>query len=143
MSKLFNKILCPSAFDQGSRAAIEVACDLASGPDSIIYLLHVVPIAPVVAGVPLEPYGVTGGDVRTELQQMSPGQASGNVRFEIIARAGDAAREILRAVKELGVDSVVMATHGRSGVGHFFLGSVAEKVVRESPCPVLTVRGAH
>ncbi|MGO9058363.1 MAG: universal stress protein [Candidatus Binataceae bacterium] len=50
------------------------------------------------------------------------------------------AKETLRAVQELGVDSVEIPTRGRKGVRRFFLGSVAEKVVRESPCPDLTVR---
>jgi len=47
---------------------------------------------------------------------------------------------ILAAAEELAVDSVVIATHGKTGLGHFFLGSVAERVVRESPRPVLTIR---
>ena len=137
---LFNRILCPVNFDRGSRAAIEVACDVAQGPEPIIYLLHVVPAAPAIAGVPLEPYPVTRHDVEVELKQMIPSPERGAMRFELLARKGDAAKEILRAVGELAVDSVVMATHGRKGVGRFLLGSVAEKVVRESPSPVLTVR---
>jgi nucleotide-binding universal stress UspA family protein len=48
--------------------------------------------------------------------------------------------EILRYAAEHDIDLIVMGTHGRSGVGHLLLGSIAEKVVRRSPCPVLTVR---
>ena len=88
----------------------------------------------------MEPYPVTAHDVELELEQMIAGLPKGEVRFELLARKGDAAREILRAVEERGVDSVVMATHGRKGLGRLLLGSVAEKVVRECPVPVLTVR---
>lgn len=49
-------------------------------------------------------------------------------------------RELLQKSRQAGVDMIVMGTHGRTGVEHFLLGSVAEKVVRLSPCPVLTVR---
>jgi nucleotide-binding universal stress UspA family protein len=137
---LFNRILCPVDFDGNSGAAIEVACEVAQGPEPVVYLLHVVPTAPALAGVPLEPYPVTGHDVEVELKQMIAGQARGQVRFELRARKGNPAKEILRAIGELGVDSVVILTHGRKGIGRLLLGSVAEKVVRESPCPVLTVR---
>lgn len=46
------------------------------------------------------------------------------------------------AAAQFHADSIVMATHGRSGIGHLLLGSVAERIVREAPCPVLTVRGS-
>jgi universal stress protein A len=138
--QLFNRILCPVDFDRASRAAIETACQAVRGPAPVIYLLHVVPVAPALAGVPIEPYPVTRSDVEMELRQMIPSPAPEEIRFELIARRGEAAKEILRAIGDLGVDSVVMATHRRKGVRRLLLGSVAEKVVRESPCPVLTVR---
>jgi nucleotide-binding universal stress UspA family protein len=47
--------------------------------------------------------------------------------------------EIVKAGKELGADLIVIGTHGRTGMSHFLLGSVAERVVRSAPCPVLTV----
>jgi nucleotide-binding universal stress UspA family protein len=141
MGKLpFSRILCPVDLDGAAGAAIEAACDAAQGAQPVVYLLHVVSAAPAVAGVPLEPYTVTRHDVETELQQMIPRQAQGRIRFELLARKGDATREILRAVAELDVDAVVMATHGRKGVSRLLLGSVAEKVVRESAVPVLTIR---
>jgi universal stress protein A len=138
--RLFNRILCPVDFDDASQAAIEAACDAARGPQPVVYLLHVVRVAPALGGVPLEPYSVTRHDVERELNQMIPGPARSQVRFELLARKGDAAREILRAIAELGADSVVMATHGRKGMQRLLLGSVTEKVLREAPCPVLTVR---
>ncbi len=140
MAKIFRKILCPIDFADNSLTVLEVACKLAQGPAATICLLHVVPVAPVIGKVPLEPYAVTGHDVKAELERLVARTAESGVQFELLARKGDAAREILRAAVELGVDSIVMATHGRKGMGHLFFGSVAEKVVRESPCPVLTLR---
>ncbi|MGO9061002.1 MAG: universal stress protein [Candidatus Binataceae bacterium] len=140
MTTIFRKVLCPIDFADNSATALEMACNLAQGSDATIYLLHVVPVAPVIGRVPLEPYAVTGHEVKAELERLIPRPAESGVQFELLARKGDAAKEILRAAVELGVDSIVMSTHGRRGVGHFFLGSVAGKVVRESLCPVLTVR---
>ena len=59
-------------------------------------------------------------------------------RLEV--RVGSPAGEIIAAASELKVDLVCVGTHGRSGIAHFILGSVAEKVVRQAPCPVLTIR---
>jgi nucleotide-binding universal stress UspA family protein len=65
----------------------------------------------------------------------------GEVPYEIVTRlSGDPATGILEAEKELRADLVVMATHGRTGIAHLLLGSVAEKVVRESRCPIFTTR---
>ena len=61
-----------------------------------------------------------------------------NLRIEV--RAGSPATEIVRAAEELHVDLIVLSTHGRTGLSHVFLGSVAEEVVRRSRCPVLTVK---
>jgi universal stress protein A len=53
---------------------------------------------------------------------------------------GSPAEEIVRCAREFGCDLLVMGTHGRSGIGHLALGSVAEAVIRAAPCPVLVVR---
>ena len=58
----------------------------------------------------------------------------------VIVRTGTPFVEIVRHAKENDVDLIVMGTHGRTGLVHALIGSVAEKVVRKAPCPVLTVR---
>jgi nucleotide-binding universal stress UspA family protein len=63
------------------------------------------------------------------------------IRAEGVLGIGSAWQNILSVAKELKADVIVLGTHGRSGVMHALLGSVAEKVVRLSPVPVLTVRG--
>jgi len=143
MTKLFKKILCPVAFDANSVAALNVARDLTEGSEATIYLLHVVPTPPILASpIALEPFPQTEHDARAKLQEIARDHLEGKVKYQIIARSGDPAKTTIAVAQEVGADSIVMATHGRKGAGHFFLGSVAERVVRESPRPVLTVRGS-
>lgn len=64
-------------------------------------------------------------------------------KVHVHVRDGDAFRELLNGASELGSDLIVMGTHGRTGIAHLLIGSVAEKVVRHSPIPVMTVRIAN
>ena len=74
----------------------------------------------------------------TRLQDMIPPALAG--ACEVAITQGDPAEAIVRVVRERHADLIVMGTHGRTGLRHAFLGSVAEKVVRLAPCPVLTVK---
>jgi nucleotide-binding universal stress UspA family protein len=60
--------------------------------------------------------------------------------FKRVIKTGIIFAEIIDYVKDQEIDLVIMGTHGRSGIEHILIGSVAEKVVRKSPCPVLTIR---
>jgi nucleotide-binding universal stress UspA family protein len=77
---------------------------------------------------------------KEKLQEVAQQRLSGSVRHETLTRVGDTATSILAVAEEVGAELIVMATHGRTGLSHFFLGSVAEQVVREASCPVLTIR---
>lgn len=138
----FKHILVPSDFRAASTAALGVAVTLAKKFDAKVTLLHVweIPIYPymdfmlnseVISSVE---EAATKGLERAlaELKQQLP-TAEGKLR------TGEAWREICDAIKELQPDLVVMGTHGRRGISHLTLGSVAEKTVRLSPVPVLTV----
>jgi nucleotide-binding universal stress UspA family protein len=78
------------------------------------------------------------GSYMGELKQFAEGCADG-VAIEFLTREGAAWREVVAAAEEWPADLIVMGTHGRGGFERFILGSVAEKVLRSSPCPVLTV----
>ena len=144
MPQLFRKILCPVDFDDNSMAALDLACKVAVQNDAALCLLHVVPF-PLAAGeigpLPSESLPVWERGAQVKLEQIGRERIPSSVRCEIASRSGQPIEEIIAAERELGVDLVVMATHGRSrsAVGHFFLGSVAERVVRESLRPVLIV----
>ena len=136
---IFNRILCPIDFDGNSLDALRLARRIAERDKATLYVLHVVPPQdPLV----MSAQAITQRDeeyARRELQKVSNVELTG-VDHEVLLRFGHPATEIVAAETEAKAELLVMATHGRTGVSHFILGSVAEKVVRESACPVLTVR---
>jgi nucleotide-binding universal stress UspA family protein len=141
MTQLFSKILCPVDFDQNSMAALDFATGLAQECNALIYVLHVVRAPFQPSEVPAEPpVQEWEQDAETRLQDVARQRLDGKVKYKVIAKRGNPAAAILEAERELDPDVVVMATHGRTGLGHFVLGSVAEHVVRASRRPVLTVR---
>ena len=75
---------------------------------------------------------------RQQLEQIRP--LDPGIRVRHVLLDGDPAAEIVRYAQEMNMDLIVMGTHGRTGLQHVLLGSVAEKVVRLAPCPVLTIR---
>ena len=77
---------------------------------------------------------------KEKLQEIAQKHLGGGIGYEILTRVGGAAEGILETAKAVGAELTVLATHGRAGLAHFFLGSVAEQVVREASCPVLTIR---
>lgn len=83
-----------------------------------------------------------GEIVRTQLQDLVRA-SSFTGEWDVEVAAGNPADAIVRVAREAGADLIVMGTHGRTGLQHVLLGSVAEKVVRQAPCPVLTVRNAQ
>ncbi len=142
LTKLFRNILCPLDFDANSPGALEYAGKIAQETGGKIYLLHVVPWT--VAAVPIDASEVLAElkqAATTRLRQLAKEKLDGRVVSEIVVTvASDPGAEVVRIAKELKADAIIMATHGRKGLSHLVLGSVAERVVRESSCPVLTVR---
>jgi universal stress protein A len=129
----FSNILCPVDFDQNSLAAVPYAAELALERNATLHLLHV-----------LDPEAFSFGKIesaaQTKLEQISHQKLKVGTRYELLVIAGDPAVEILQAATRLNIDLIVMATHGRTGLRRLALGSVAEPVVREARCPVLTVK---
>jgi len=142
MSSLYKRILCPIDFDENSLAALTAAADLARSSDGTVYVLHVVPmiVQPTAMPVYVDIYKSQEETAWARLRDIARKDLAG-VKFELVVQMGEPAGAIIRAQKKVNPDLVVMATHGRRGFSRFFLGSVAEVVLRESTCPVLTVRG--
>jgi len=146
MNHIFRKILCPVDFDDNSMAALDIACKVAAQNDASLCLMHVVafpvaPLAPGDVGVVPSSFLIWEQDAKVKLEEIGQKRIPNTVRYEVLSQIGLPAEVIIRAEVERGVDLVVMATHGRSrsALEHFFIGSVAERVVRESRCPVLIV----
>jgi nucleotide-binding universal stress UspA family protein len=135
-----DRILCPTDFSDFSAKAFGYAAALASRFGARLQVLHVLPGVVIATG---GPYFPTTREMRDRAEDALQGfvrpacQAGVPVATEL--REGDAWREIQSHAAELPADLIVMGTHGRSGFEHLLLGSVAEKVLRRAPCPVLTV----
>ncbi|HEX7672030.1 MAG TPA: universal stress protein [Polyangiaceae bacterium] len=142
----FKHILVPTDFGESSNAALELAIDLSKKYGSDLTLLHTYEL-PFYA-YPGMVY--TPADLLTPIQESAQAQCDAAIKAlrERVPKAkvsltfGVPGPEIQKAIEELHADLVVMGTHGRSGVSHALLGSVAEKTVRLSKVPVLTVRAA-
>lgn len=144
--KPFKKILAPIDFSPPSELAIQAAADLAKRYDATLAIVHV--YEPVVYSLP-EGYMLLTepqleqllGALREHLEAAKQGAtATGAPRVETHLLQGFAAGEICAFAERGDFDLIVMGTHGRKGLSHVVLGSVAERVVRSAPCPVLTIR---
>jgi universal stress protein A len=143
----FSKILCPIDLSPGSRKAMRVAAELARDWSAPLVLVHV-----------WEPPRWSSGEIQLApgvLQDMLDTEAAEVDRWKTTARelgAREVTTQMLTGVawdqiaalasKDPAIDLVVMGTHGRTGLKHVLLGSVAEKVVRHAPCAVLVVRAS-
>jgi acetoin utilization protein AcuB len=137
----FKRILTAVDFDENSTAAVDLAAQFARQNDGTVFLLHVVPMIIPPAGMPVEQgFYRAQEDLATEKLKGIGGKRLRGVKYQSLTHIGDPATAIVRAEKSLAADVVVMATHGRRGFARVFLGSTAETVLRESTCPVLTVR---
>jgi universal stress protein A len=143
MSYPFKKILCPIQFEDSEQVALDLASHLAKDLDATVYLLHVVPIMPAI-GAPETTVTVhthAEDDARLRLQALADERLAG-LKSEVMTRIagpGEAARVVLEVATELDTDLILLKTHGRSGLAHFIMGSVAEQIVRRAHCAVLTL----
>jgi nucleotide-binding universal stress UspA family protein len=140
------KILCPVDFSEGSEHAMRYATAFASAYEADLVLLHVVelPFLPSysTAGVPdlSLPVEQIQEECENRLEDMVEEQKKIHPQVEGRVVVGAPFVEIIREAREGNFDLVVVGTHGRTGLKHMLIGSVAEKVVRKAPCPVLTVK---
>jgi nucleotide-binding universal stress UspA family protein len=141
----FRNILVPHDFSETSEAAVRYAIALAHSFRAKLHLLHVSDKAKLEMATEF-PLGLDGNlevAIRERLPKfLTPSeQKEFQPVFEV--RSGSPAAEIVRYATERSIDLIVMGTHGRGLVAHAVMGSVAEKVVRTAPCPVLTVRNSQ
>lgn len=141
----WKRICCPIDFSDASRAAMEVAADLAARFGATLTLLHAYPVpgftfpdGSVVASARMlqelaDQAAKHLGDWRREAEGL------GAAAVDAATAVGEPAAEIVAWAKEHAVDLLVLGTHGRTGLEHALMGSVAERVVRRARCPVLTV----
>jgi nucleotide-binding universal stress UspA family protein len=142
------KILCPVDFSECSRHALEQAVALAQRHQAALAVAHVFVVAPVMEPAPMgspvvleparlseEAYARMYDDVRAFTTSVE----TAHVKFDVDVLTGDPVDTITDRATAMGADLIVMGTHGRTGFQRLLIGSVAERVLRRAPCPVLTV----
>jgi nucleotide-binding universal stress UspA family protein len=135
-------ILHPTDYSNHSDYAFRLACSLARDHEARLIILHVV----TTLGPELVSYGEAAElqpeayrqKLLDDLRRIQPRDAEVPVEHRLAE--GDAADQILHVASETGCDMIVLGTHGRTGLDRLLMGSVAEQIVRNAPCPVLTVK---
>lgn len=143
------KILYPTDFSEYSLAALPYAVSIARQNDAVLYCLHVVDMPQeeyltreymVPLNVPHVPEDKVLRTARTRMERFVADNLSETQKVESRVLVGVPFVEIIRYARDQSIDLIVIGTHGHSALAAMLLGTVAEKVVRKAPCPVLTVR---
>lgn len=137
-------ILVPTDLSEGAEQALDYACELARTLGAQIHLLNVIGIPAL--GLPELGLALTTtmidqlvAESQNSIDQLARTRCTAPLG-RVMVKTGDARDVINQTARELGIDLIVMGTHGRRGISRALLGSVAETVVRSAPCAVLTVR---
>jgi universal stress protein A len=137
------RILVPVDFSEYSEKALDWAMTMAEQWSAQVYLCHVIPqpsYPTMLGGADLmQVESQLRNDAETRLQDLVSKLQGRKAATDIRISLGEPFHDICRIAEEERIDLIVMGTHGRTGVRHVLLGSVAERVVRHSPCPVLVV----
>jgi nucleotide-binding universal stress UspA family protein len=147
MTPIIHKILMPTDFSASSERALEYAATLANSLGASVHLIHTLHDrgTSLPAWHPDAGYNARRRErhYRAEQARLTAIAQRLQATVPVVSaevRTGDAASEIVKAAVDYGCDLVVMGTHGRTGLSHLVLGSVAEAVIRQAPCPVLAIR---
>jgi universal stress protein A len=137
------KILVPVDFSEHSQKALRYALAFAAQFDAEVTLVHIVEQMVYPGDWMYPPLAVS--DFATEkreqmIERLRALDAGSGVKTQHIVRLGRAWQEVIEIAREQKSDLIILATHGYTGLKHVLLGSVAEKIVRHAPCPVLSVR---
>lgn len=139
----FRHILVPVDFGEASEPAVDLALAIAMRFDAIVTLFHASWLPPYVYVEDAEglsfPTDEMQQKAKAALEQTYAKAVGRYKRVGKLMMPGEPWEKILEAASSVQADLIVMGTHGRRGVARLFLGSVAEKIVRHSPVPVLTV----
>ena len=139
---LIKKVLVLTDGSQNSRSALRYAVEICRNFDASLHLLSVIEDMPSYATLEV------GSEFISKVQETIKGEVvscagyceTSGIACDDEIRHGVPYEEIVNYAKEIDVDLIVMATHGHTGLSHILLGSVAEKVMRHAPCPVMITR---
>jgi universal stress protein A len=136
-------ILVPVDFSECGQTAVRYALGMAAQFQAVVTLVHVVEQIIYPGDWMYPPLAMSdfAAERRDEVQRKMEGLVhEPSAKVNHVVRVGRAWQEVTDLAREINADLLVIATHGYTGLKHVLLGSVAEKIVRHAPCPVLTVR---
>ena len=138
-------ILAPTDFSDSSKKALSDAIELARTFGATLSLLHVLEPSPYLGEFTLptmgeELLGDLDRQASAALAQVLPDAQEATVEVTRAVAIGSPSQKIVETAEAEHVDLILITTHGRTGLSHLLIGSVAERVVRTAPCPVLTIR---
>ena len=146
----FDNIIVPTDYSSLANSAVPHALELAKSFNSTVHLVHVFEAGLYFTATAADTYAVLSAtpsgwlatkyiEDELRLQKLAQSLSRDSIVVSPVMRKGNAAHEIAKFADELPNAVVVIATHGRTGLQHMLMGSVAERVVRSCPCPVLTI----
>ena len=144
--KRFKHILAATDLSPESFSAVQYAAHLAEGQGAKLTILHVPQTTTLLFTDFAPPVDLLSLDrtieaaARETLESWVRRHVKSKAGVRVVIRSGVTHEVICKAATDAGASLIVMATHGRKGIGHVILGSVTERVLREAPCPVLVVR---
>ncbi len=140
------RILTPTDFSPTAKKALQYALPFAKAFDAELLLLHVLQPFTVPAELGYMPPEMAALErdlalsVPRELEKLREDIVGAGIRSQVLVRQGAPWQEIVAAAQETNTDLIILSTHGRTGLPHVLMGSVAERVARHASCPVLVVR---
>ena len=143
MPREFKTILCPTDFSEESYRAIEYGLRFAKGADGTLILAHIIHVP---SGELQQPDGhvLNFEEAKqrtiTLLEELWAKRLQSYSKCELLVDIGDPHEVLISMATQRKADLIVIATHGRSGLQHLVMGSVAEKIIRDAPCPLFVVR---
>jgi nucleotide-binding universal stress UspA family protein len=142
------RIVVGTDFSDGSDAALEVAVGMAAAFQAPLELVHVVETGVMVAPIPLGAMALVDGaelfgKIDAALTERAAKAVEKGLTCQTVSLQGHPPRMLVDHAKKVGASLIVVGTHGRTGIEHVLMGSVAERVVQRSTCPVLVIPQAR
>jgi universal stress protein A len=138
----YKNIVCALNFDEHQEAVLQLAAALARESDATLHLLHIarIPFPDMDVPLPIGKKPRWEDESRARIEALIKREGAQDIKHSIEVKSGVPDLDIVQIAARLRADLIVIATHGRTGLHHLALGSVAEQVIRRAECPVLVIR---
>jgi len=142
MPREFKIVLCPTDFSEASFHAADYGLRFARSASGTLILAHIihVPAGDLYGSDHMMNFEEATRVVEERLAAVARTRLEGYPKCQLRVSIGEPAEEIIKMAKDSRSDLIITSTHGRSGLAHLVMGSVAEKIIRHAPCPVFVVR---